>query len=170
MLYFSIWGVYSITYKIHNLWPVKTAETLWTSPRRLVWWNVIHSTKISDLLFALKVKGQKILNAPRRPKRFLVFSRCNKDTLACRTDMCPGIQFRLKDTPSWMDKRYLFQSDINQNGSAKAELGRKPSIASVNKECSTIVSNRSLRTELSIDKNICNKTGSCNEHIHTDKS
>ena len=41
---------------------------------------------------------------------------------------------------------------INQNGSAQAELGRKPSIASANKECSTIVSNRSLRTELSIEK------------------
>ena len=45
------------------------------------------------------------------------------------------------------------QPDIHQNGSVYAELGRKPPIASANKECNTILSNRSLRTELSIDKN-----------------
>ena len=59
LLYFSIWGVYSITYQKHNLWPVKTAKTLCTSSRRLVWWNVIHSTKMSVVLLALKAKGQK---------------------------------------------------------------------------------------------------------------
>ena len=47
----------------------------------------------------------------------------------------------------------MLQPDINQNGSAKAELGRKPSIASANKEYITNLSSRSLRTELSIDKN-----------------
>ena len=47
----------------------------------------------------------------------------------------------------------MLQPDIDQNGSALPELGRKPSIASANKECSTILSNESLRTELSIDKN-----------------
>ena len=47
----------------------------------------------------------------------------------------------------------MLQPDINKNGSAQAEVGRKPSIASVIKECSTILINRSLRTELSIDKN-----------------
>ena len=59
LLYFSIWGVYSKTYQKHNLWPVKTAKTLCKSSRRLVWWNVIHSTKISVVLLALKAKGQK---------------------------------------------------------------------------------------------------------------
>ena len=49
----------------HNLWPMKTALTLCTSSRRLVWWNVIHPTKISVVLLALKAKGQKLLNAPR---------------------------------------------------------------------------------------------------------
>ena len=63
--YFSIWGVYSKTYQKHNLWPVKTAKTWCTSSRRLVWWNVIHSTQISVVLLALKAKGQKLLNAPR---------------------------------------------------------------------------------------------------------
>ena len=48
----------------HNLWPVKTAKTVCTSSRRLVRWNVIHSTKISAVLLALKAKGQNILNAP----------------------------------------------------------------------------------------------------------
>ena len=47
-----------------------------------------------------------------------------------------------------MEKKGLF----NANATAQAELGRKPSIASANKECSTILSNRSLRTELSIEK------------------
>ena len=47
----------------------------------------------------------------------------------------------------------MLQPDIHQNGSAKDELGRKPSIASANNECSTILSNKRLRTELSIDKN-----------------
>ena len=65
LLYFSIWGVYSKTYQKHNLKPMKTAKTLSTSSRRLVWWNVIHSTKISVVLLSLKVKGQKLLNAPR---------------------------------------------------------------------------------------------------------
>ena len=41
---------------------------------------------------------------------------------------------------------------LNQNWSAYAELGRKPYKASANKECSTALSNRSLRTELSIEK------------------
>ena len=44
---------------------MKRAKTLCTSSRRLVWWNVIHSTNISVVLLALKAKGQKILNAPR---------------------------------------------------------------------------------------------------------
>ena len=44
LLYFSIWGVYSKTYQIHNLWPMKTAKTLCISSRRLVWCNVMHST------------------------------------------------------------------------------------------------------------------------------
>ena len=47
----------------------------------------------------------------------------------------------------------MLQPDIHQNGSAQAELGLKPSKASRNKECSTILSKRSLRTELSIDNN-----------------
>ena len=65
LLYFSIWRVYSKTYQKHNLWPMKTAKTLCITSRRLVWWNVIHSTKISVVLLALKAKGQKLLNAPR---------------------------------------------------------------------------------------------------------
>ena len=65
LLYFSVWGVYSKTYQKHNLWPMKTAKTLCTSSRELVWWNVIHSTKISVVLLALKANGQKLLNAPR---------------------------------------------------------------------------------------------------------
>ena len=64
LLYFRLWGVLKNIPK-HNLWPTKTAKTLCTSSRRLVWWNVIHSTKISVVLLALKAKGQKILNAPR---------------------------------------------------------------------------------------------------------
>ena len=100
---------------------------------------------------------------------FLIFSRCNKETLICRIDLCPGIYFRLKVITSWMEKVFLMQMlppHINQNGSAKVELGRKPSIASANKECSTILSNRSLRTELSIENIFCNKTGgSCNKPI-----
>ena len=59
LLYFSLWGVYSKTYQKYNLWPVKTVKTLCTSSRRLVWWNVIHSTKISVIRLALKAKGQK---------------------------------------------------------------------------------------------------------------
>ena len=34
-----------------------------------------------------------------------VFSRCNKDTVICRTDICPGIHFTLKVIPFWMEKR-----------------------------------------------------------------
>ena len=63
MLYFSICGVYSKIYKKHKLWPVKTAKTLCTSSWRLIWWNVIHSTKISLVPLDLKAKGQKILYA-----------------------------------------------------------------------------------------------------------
>ena len=33
---------------------------------------------------------------------FLVFSHCNKDTLICRTDIYPGIHFRIKVIPPWM--------------------------------------------------------------------
>ena len=65
LLYFSIWRLYSKSYQKHNLWPMKTAKNLCTSSRRLVYWNVIHSTKISVVLLALKAKGQKLLNAPR---------------------------------------------------------------------------------------------------------
>ena len=65
LLYFCIWGVYSKTYQKHNSWPMKTAKTLCTSSWRLVWWNVIHSTKISIVHLALKTKGQTLLNAPR---------------------------------------------------------------------------------------------------------
>ena len=65
LLYFSIWGIYSKTYQNHNLWQVETAKTLCISSRRLVWWNVIHSTKLSVVVLALKTKGQTILNAPR---------------------------------------------------------------------------------------------------------
>ena len=43
------------------------------------------------------------------------------------------------------------QPDITENGSVKAEFGRKPSIASAIKEYGTNLSNISLRTELSID-------------------
>ena len=75
--------------------------------------------------------------------------------LKCRTDLCPSIHLRLKVIPSWMDKKVFYMQmlppHINQNGSAKVEWGRKLSIASSNKECITILSNRSLRTELSID-------------------
>ena len=67
LLYFSIWGVYSKTYQKHNLWPVKIAQALCTSSSWLVWWNIIHSTKISVVFLALKAKEQKILNAPRKP-------------------------------------------------------------------------------------------------------
>ena len=75
LLFFSIWGVYSKTYQKHNLWPMKTAKTLCTTSRRLVWWNVIHSTKISVVLLALKAKGQKLLNAPRMSlKRSIMLS------------------------------------------------------------------------------------------------
>ena len=55
-----------------------------------------------------------------------------------------------------MEKKFLMQilqPHIHQNGCALAEYGRKPSIASANKEGSTILSSRSLRTELSVDKN-----------------
>ena len=76
LLYFSIWGVYSKTYQKHNLWPMKTAKTLCTSSRRLVWWNVIHSTKISVVLLALKTKGQKLLNAPRNAYFFQLIIFC----------------------------------------------------------------------------------------------
>ena len=55
LLYFSIWGVYLKTYHNQTLWPVKTAKTLCIP----VWWNVIHSTKSSVVLLALKAKGQK---------------------------------------------------------------------------------------------------------------
>ena len=44
---------------------MKTAKTLCTSSRRLIWWNVIHPTHISVVRLALKAKGQIILNAPR---------------------------------------------------------------------------------------------------------
>ena len=53
----------------------------------------------------------------------------------------------------------ILQPDIHHNVSAYAELGRKPSIAPANKECSTILSNRSLWTELSIDKNHLQQNG-----------
>ena len=54
----------------------------------------------------------------------------------------------------------MLPPNINQNGSTKGEFGRtKPSIASANTECSTILSNRSLRTELSIEKNFAIKRG-----------
>ena len=66
MMFFSIWGVYSKGYQKHHLCPVKTANTVFTSTRRLVWWNVILSMKISVVLLALTVKGQTILNAPRK--------------------------------------------------------------------------------------------------------
>ena len=54
----------------------------------------------------------------------------------------PKYSLRLKVIPPRMEIRYFFmqmrQPDIHQNGSALAELGRIPSIASANKECSTI--------------------------------
>ena len=56
-----------------------------------------------------------------------------------------------------MEKKVIYMQmlhpHINQNWSAYSELGRKPIIASANKECNTILINRSLRTDLSIDKN-----------------
>ena len=99
-LYFSIWGVYSKTYQKHNLWPIKTAKTLCTSSRRLVWWNVIHSTKISVVLLALKAKGQKILNAPRSCEsafKFLLRNVCVKGRKMKGLDACDMVEiWRLK--------------------------------------------------------------------------
>ena len=54
---------------------------------------------------------------------------------------------------------HMLPLHINQNGSAYAELGRKPSITRTNKESSAILSDRSLRTEFPIEKKNCNKTG-----------
>ena len=65
LLYFRIWGVYSKTYQNIGYGRLKTAKTLCTSSRRLVWWNVIHYMKNSVVLPALKAEGQKILNDPR---------------------------------------------------------------------------------------------------------
>ena len=64
-------------------------------------------------------------------------------------DTYPGILFRLKVKPSAIKSLFMQMSqlDINQNGSANAEFGRKPSIAPTNKEDSRILSNRSLRKE-----------------------
>ena len=41
---------------------------------------------------------------PNDSSIFLIFSRCNRETLICRTDLCPGIHFLLKVILSWMDK------------------------------------------------------------------
>ena len=57
----------------------------------------------------------------------------------------------------------MLQPHINQNGSAWAELGRNPYKESANKECSTILSNRSLRTELYIEQILRGGGGSCNK-------
>ena len=60
----------------------------------------------------------------------------------------------------------MLQPNINQNGSSLAELGRKPSIASANKEYKTILSNRNLRTELYIyKKSFAIIRGACNKPI-----
>ena len=65
MLYFSIWGICSTRYKKRNLWPVKTAKTLYTSSRRF-FDEMFYILRRSALyLFLQQAKGQKILNTPR---------------------------------------------------------------------------------------------------------
>ena len=60
-------------------------------------------------------------------------------------------------------RSYIVPPHINQKGSSGAELGRKQSIASANKECSIILSDKILRIELSIEKYFAIKRGSCNK-------
>ena len=60
----------------------------------------------------------------------------------------------------------MLQLHINENGSAWADMGRQLFIASANKGCSTILNNKSLRIELSIDRNhLQSNGGSCNKPI-----
>ena len=59
LLYFSIWGVYSKTYQNITYGRWKQQKHFCTSSRRLVWWNVTHSTKISAVRHALKAKGKQ---------------------------------------------------------------------------------------------------------------
>ena len=63
LLYFSIWGIYSKHTK--NITYGRWKQLKFCASTRLVWWNVIYSTKSSVVLLALKAKGPKILNAPR---------------------------------------------------------------------------------------------------------
>ena len=88
LLYFSIWGVYSKTYQKHDLWPMETAKTLFTSSRRPVWLNVIHSTKISVVLLGLKAKGQKLLNAPHISTHANYFFHSRTLLLKCDCGYC----------------------------------------------------------------------------------
>ena len=72
LLYFSIWGVYLKNVQKHNLWPVKTAKTLFTSSKRLIWGNVIHFYEDQCCASCFKSEGKKT-ECPSYVAHFPVF-------------------------------------------------------------------------------------------------
>ena len=63
---------------------MKTYETLCTSSRRFIWWNVIYSTNISVDLVDATAKGQ-ILNAPLVPSYICIVTTSHSWADPCDT-------------------------------------------------------------------------------------
>ena len=83
-------------------WPWHSLKTV--SSRCLGFWARIVCKGIMNWHF--KRLFSEITSVCRTILRFIkIFPRCNKETLICRTDLCPGIHFRLKVILSWMEKR-----------------------------------------------------------------
>ena len=94
------------------------------------------------------------------PRFFLEFSRCNKDTLTCRIDICPYIHFRLKVIPSWMEKGLFYANATTGYQSKRVCVGwigsyAINSISQQGMQHKFEYSNRVIYRK----KIICNKTG-----------
>ena len=138
----------------------------------IVWRRFHRAVWISMRKLFVRVSWLDILSAYFRKsvcrtilRFFLILSRCNREfqTLICRTDLCPVIDFRLKVIPSWMKKRSLLCKCYNRI-SIKTGLRRLYWVVSHIKHQQTRNAAQFWATEVFELSNLssiffCNKTG-----------
>ena len=143
-----------LTYETGSLWIENKNGIVWRRFYRAVWVfrrKLFVRVSWMDIFCAYSRKWHP---CAERFFDFLIFSRCTRETLICRTDLCPGIDFRLKVIrPEW---KRSFLCKCYDRISIKTGVRRLHWVVSHIKhqqsKCSTILSNRSLRTELSIEQ------------------
>ena len=129
---------------------------VWRKFHRAVWiFGQYRLSGYHDWTFEALIVGNNI----RMDERILIFSilTLQQGYIEMQDRYIPRYSLPIYSYPVLNRKNGLFYANASTGYQWKwvciGELGRKPSIASANKECSTILSNRSLGTELINDKN-----------------